>query len=65
MKSTRYVEPFSKEVEYWEKTLGYIMETVENALIVQRQWLYLEVSKVFQPFNPHPGWAPAPFAKLI
>lgn len=43
MKSTRYVEPFAKEVDYWERTLSYFMETVENALNVQRQWLYLEV----------------------
>lgn len=43
MKSTRFVEPFAKEVDYWERTLSYIMETCENALNVQRQWLYLEV----------------------
>ncbi|XP_031338901.1 dynein heavy chain 2, axonemal-like isoform X2 [Photinus pyralis] len=42
MKSTRYVEPFAKDVDYWERTLSYIMETVEVALVVQRQWLYLE-----------------------
>lgn len=46
MKSTRFVEPFSKEVDYWEKTVSYIMETLENCLIVQRQWLYLE--NIFQ-----------------
>lgn len=44
MKSTRFVEPFVKEVDYWERTLSYIMETLELALTVQRQWLYLEVS---------------------
>lgn len=43
MKSTRFVEPFAKEVDFWERTLSYIMETIELALIVQRQWLYLEV----------------------
>lgn len=43
MKSTRFVEPFTKEVDYWERTLSYIMETIEAALTVQRQWLYLEV----------------------
>ncbi|KAB0795300.1 hypothetical protein PPYR_12139 [Photinus pyralis] len=42
MKSTRYVEPFIKDVDYWEKTLSYVMETLEVALVVQRQWLYLE-----------------------
>lgn len=42
MKSTKFVEPFIKEVDYWERTLSYIMETLETALGVQRQWLYLE-----------------------
>ncbi|KAK9890592.1 hypothetical protein WA026_011959 [Henosepilachna vigintioctopunctata] len=42
MKSTRFVEPFQKEVDFWEKTLTYIMETLESALVVQRQYLYLE-----------------------
>ncbi|XP_044753245.1 dynein axonemal heavy chain 2 [Coccinella septempunctata] len=42
MKSTRFVEPFQKEVDFWEKTLTYIIETLEIALIVQRQYLYLE-----------------------
>ncbi|KAJ8936975.1 hypothetical protein NQ318_015639 [Aromia moschata] len=42
MKSTRFVEPFAKEVDYWERTLSYISETLEMALMVQRQWLYLE-----------------------
>lgn len=46
MKSTRFVEPFAKEVDYWEKTLNYIMECLENSLSVQRQWLYLE--NIFQ-----------------
>lgn len=43
MKSTKFVEPFAKEVDYWERTLSYIMETLETGLVVQRQWLYLEV----------------------
>ncbi|KAF7269690.1 hypothetical protein GWI33_017275 [Rhynchophorus ferrugineus] len=42
MKSTRFVEPFTKVVDYWEKTLSYIIETLELALQVQRNWLYLE-----------------------
>lgn len=42
MKSTRFVEPFAVVVDYWEKTLSYIAETLENALVVQRQFLYLE-----------------------
>ncbi|RZC39320.1 dynein heavy chain 2, axonemal-like [Asbolus verrucosus] len=32
MKSTRFVEPFAKEVDYWERTLSYILETIESAL---------------------------------
>ncbi|XP_071050357.1 dynein axonemal heavy chain 2 isoform X2 [Onthophagus taurus] len=42
MKSTRFVEPFAKEVDYWERLLSYISESLENALNAQRQWLYLE-----------------------
>ncbi|XP_013098623.2 dynein axonemal heavy chain 2 [Stomoxys calcitrans] len=42
MKSTRFVEPFAAVVDYWEKTLSYISETLEKVLQVQRQWLYLE-----------------------
>ncbi|XP_055836500.1 dynein axonemal heavy chain 2 isoform X2 [Episyrphus balteatus] len=42
MKSTKFVEPFIKTVDYWEKTLANVSETLEKALTVQRQWLYLE-----------------------
>ncbi|KAL9923028.1 dynein heavy chain 2, axonemal kl-2 [Glossina fuscipes fuscipes] len=42
MKATRFVEPFITVVDNWEKTLSYISETLETALVVQRQWLYLE-----------------------
>ncbi|XP_050498494.1 dynein axonemal heavy chain 2 [Diabrotica virgifera virgifera] len=42
MKSTRFVEPFTKEVDRWERGLSYIMECLEMALQVQREWLYLE-----------------------
>ncbi|XP_037928394.1 dynein heavy chain 2, axonemal [Teleopsis dalmanni] len=42
MKSTRFVEPFAEIVDYWERTLSYVAETLENTLNVQRQWLYLE-----------------------
>lgn len=43
MKSTRFVEPFAKEVDTWERALSYIMECLETGLNVQRQWFYLEV----------------------
>ncbi|XP_026839391.1 dynein heavy chain 2, axonemal [Drosophila erecta] len=46
MKATRFVEPFITIVDYWEKTLSYISETLEKGLTVQRQWLYLE--NIFQ-----------------
>ncbi|XP_026846886.1 dynein heavy chain 2, axonemal [Drosophila persimilis] len=46
MKATRFVEPFIEIVDYWEKTLSYISESVEKGLVVQRQWLYLE--NIFQ-----------------
>ncbi|KAG6451921.1 hypothetical protein O3G_MSEX007393 [Manduca sexta] len=42
MKSTKYVEPFIREVDYWEKSLGYVAECIEIALQVQRRYLYLE-----------------------
>ncbi|KAG7305948.1 hypothetical protein JYU34_008511 [Plutella xylostella] len=41
-KSTKYVEPFIKEVDYWEKSLGYVAECIEISLQVQRRYLYLE-----------------------
>ncbi|XP_057654894.1 dynein axonemal heavy chain 2 isoform X2 [Diorhabda carinulata] len=42
MKSTRFVEPFTKEVDKWERGLSYVMESLEVGLQVQREWLYLE-----------------------
>ncbi|KOB74866.1 putative 1-beta dynein [Operophtera brumata] len=42
MKSTKYVEPFIKDVDYWEKALGYVAECLEISLQVQRRYLYLE-----------------------
>lgn len=46
MRSTRFVEPFAKEVDQWELALSYIMETLEAGMAVQREWLYLEVFKI-------------------
>jgi hypothetical protein len=45
MKASRYVKAFEKEVDHWERTLSHILEVVEMILQVQRQWMYLEVSK--------------------
>ncbi|XP_075210256.1 dynein heavy chain 2, axonemal kl-2 [Lycorma delicatula] len=42
MKSTRFVEPFIKTVDFWEKGLSLVMEVLEAVLNVQRQYLYLE-----------------------
>ncbi|XP_066581151.1 dynein axonemal heavy chain 2 [Prorops nasuta] len=42
MKSTRFVEPFTKEVDYWEHTLSTIGETLEMVLIVQRDYVYMD-----------------------
>lgn len=33
MKSTKYVEPFIKEVDYWEKSLGYVAECIEVSIL--------------------------------
>ncbi|CAG5134523.1 unnamed protein product, partial [Candidula unifasciata] len=42
MKASRFVKAFEKEVDYWERSLSHIMETIETLLVVQRQWMYLE-----------------------
>jgi dynein heavy chain, axonemal len=46
MKSTKFVEPFEKKVNYWERTLSYVYETIEMTMQVQRKWLYFE--EIFQ-----------------
>ncbi|XP_063222941.1 dynein axonemal heavy chain 2 isoform X2 [Bacillus rossius redtenbacheri] len=46
MKSTRFVEPFITEVNYWEKALTVVLEVLEMFLVVQRQFLYLD--NIFQ-----------------
>lgn len=45
MKASRYVKAFEKEVDYWERKLSHVLEVIEMILQVQRQWMYLEVSK--------------------
>ncbi|XP_071580099.1 dynein axonemal heavy chain 2 [Temnothorax nylanderi] len=42
MKSTRFVEPFAREVEYWERALSTIGEVLEMVLVVQRGYMYLD-----------------------
>ena len=41
-KSSRFVKPFIREVDYWEKEISRVLEITEAILTVQRQWLYLE-----------------------
>ena len=43
MKASRYVKPFEKEVDHWERKLSHVLEVIEMILQVQRQWMYLEV----------------------
>ncbi|KAL6262835.1 hypothetical protein P5V15_005625, partial [Pogonomyrmex californicus] len=42
MKSTRFVEPFAREVDYWERVLSTIGEVLEMMLVVQRGYMYLD-----------------------
>lgn len=46
MKGTRFGEPFMEQIDFWEKTLNNIQETLELALNVQKMWLYLR--NIFQ-----------------
>ncbi|KYM82700.1 Dynein heavy chain 2, axonemal [Atta colombica] len=42
IKSTRFVESFAQEVEYWEQTLSTIGEVLEMLLVVQKGYMYLD-----------------------
>ncbi|XP_031370853.1 dynein heavy chain 2, axonemal [Apis dorsata] len=42
MKATRFVEPFAKEVDYWERTLSIIGEVLEITLMIQRGYMYMD-----------------------
>ena len=46
-KSSRFVKPFIREVDGWEREISRVLEITEAILTVQRQWLYLEVRSVF------------------
>jgi len=43
MKSSRFVKAFEQDVDKWERALSLIMEIIEMLLVVQRQWMYMEV----------------------
>ncbi|CAK9808028.1 Dynein axonemal heavy chain 2 [Anthophora quadrimaculata] len=42
MKTTRFVEPFANEVDYWERILSTIGEVLETTLIIQRGYMYMD-----------------------
>lgn len=42
-KASRFVKPFIRDVDQWERDISRILEITEALLLVQRQWLYLEV----------------------
>ena len=42
VKGSRFVKPFEREVDRWERTLSLILEVIEMAQQVQRSWIYLE-----------------------
>lgn len=46
MKASRFVKAFEKEVDSWEHRLTHVMEVTEMILVVQRQWIYLEVGTI-------------------
>lgn len=47
MKASRYVKAFEKEVDHWERKLSHVLEVIEMILQIQRQWMYLEVHKLY------------------
>ncbi|KAI4504209.1 hypothetical protein M0802_000680 [Mischocyttarus mexicanus] len=42
MKSTRFVEPFAIDVDYWERALSTVGEVLEMVLSVQRSYFYMD-----------------------
>ena len=43
-KASRFVKPFAREVDKWERDISHVLEVTDLWLGVQRQWLYLEVT---------------------
>jgi hypothetical protein len=43
-KASRFIKPFAKEVDKWERDISHVLEVTDLWLAVQRQWLYLEVT---------------------
>ncbi|CAG5116907.1 unnamed protein product, partial [Candidula unifasciata] len=42
MKTSRFVKAFEKEVDYWERTVSHILETIEMLMVIQKHWMYME-----------------------
>lgn len=42
MKASKFSVAFEQQIDYWERTLSHIIESIELVLQVQRQWMYLE-----------------------
>ena len=42
MKASRFFSAFAVQIEFWEKTLSHISETLEMIRQVQQSWMYLE-----------------------
>ncbi|KAK0165141.1 hypothetical protein PV328_003689 [Microctonus aethiopoides] len=42
MKSTRFVEPFVKKVDQWERSLSTVGEVLEASLLIQRGYMYMD-----------------------
>ena len=57
MKASRFVKAFEREVDHWECCLSLILEAVEMVLMVQRQWMYLEV-RTHCPSGPRKPFPP-------
>lgn len=58
MKASRFVRPFERDVDGWERCLSLVLEGIEMVLTVQRQWMYLEVggpqTHILWWGRPHP-----------
>jgi len=39
---SKYVAEIRDEVEAWEKKLGYISDCIDEWLVFQKAWMYLE-----------------------
>lgn len=38
----RFVEPFADQVDYWERALSTVGEVLDNVLMVQKGYVYLD-----------------------